>query len=354
MTKEEILQGFNPNSAGVNGKLFGLPYEAEHSDIIILPVPWEVTVSYQTGTARGPEAILRASQQVDLSRTEFTEPWKVGVCMLPVSSEVAARGKENRELAASCIEQLQNGEDVLPLHLETVNAACQSLAQEIYGLAGEWLQKGKVVGLVGGDHSTPFGLMQALASRYDHFGILQIDAHCDLRKAYEGFDYSHASIMYNALRLEEAERLVQVGIRDYCEEELQRIEQSNGRIKTYFDKALKKELWNGTPWKNICEKIVDDLPPFIYISFDIDGLDPKLCPHTGTPVPGGLEFDQISLLFETIVLSGKKIIGFDLAEVAPGDDEWDANVGARVLRELCNWTAASHKLISLRQQNYFQ
>ncbi|PGH38070.1 MAG: agmatinase [Candidatus Nephrothrix sp. EaCA] len=349
MTKEEILQGFDPNSAGAPGKLFGLPYEAEHSDIVILPVPWEVTVSYQTGTAHGPEAILQASQQVDLSRTEFTEPWKAGVCMLPVSSGVAAHGEENRELAASCIKQLQNGEKVSPLDLEIINAACESLAQRVHDVACEWLQKGKIVGLAGGDHSTPFGLMQALASRCPGFGILQIDAHCDLRKAYEGFSYSHASIMYNALRLEEVERLVQVGIRDYCDEELQRIEQSNGRIKTYFDKTLKKELWNGTPWKNTCEKIVDDLPPLIYISFDIDGLDPKLCPHTGTPVPGGLEFDQISLLFETIVSANKKIIGFDLVEVAPGNDEWDANVGARVLRELCNWTAASHKLISLRR-----
>ena len=73
----------------------------------------------------------------------------------------------------------------------------------------------------------------------------------------------------------------------------------------------------------------------IYISFDIDGLDPKLCPHTGTPVPGGFELDQLSYLFKEIVKAEKKIIGFDLCEVAPGDDEWDANVGARVLWELC-------------------
>lgn len=348
MTKEELLQNFNPNSVGVKGKLFGLPYEAEHSDLIILPVPWEVTVSYQTGTARGPEAILQASQQVDLSRMEFVNPFETGIYMLPVSADLMKLGQENRALAGSYIRQLEEGGEGPAIIAEKINKASRYLNQFVQSHASEWLQQGKIVGLLGGDHSTPFGLMQALAERYANFGILQIDAHCDLRKAYEGFTYSHASIMYNALRLPEVERLVQVGIRDYCEDELKIIEQSKGRVKTYFDRSLKKDLWNGVSWKNFCEGIVRELPEHIYISFDIDGLDPKLCPHTGTPVPGGLEFDQISLLFETIVLSNKKIIGFDLTEVAPGEnDEWDANVGARMLRELCNWTAASRKLVSL-------
>lgn len=348
MTKEEIVRQFNPNSVGVKGRLFGLPYEAEHSDIIILPVPWEVTVSYQTGTALGPDAILQASQQVDLSRTEFIDPWKTGIYMLPVSSDLRKLGEENRELAAACITQLEEGEAGSAIIVDKINNASQYLNQFVQCNASEWLQQGKIVGLVGGDHSTPFGLMKALAERYANFGILQIDAHCDLRKAYEGFTYSHASIMYNALQLPEVERLVQMGIRDYCEDELQLIRQSNGRVKTYFDRQLRKELWNGTSWTNCCKKIVEELPEHIYISFDIDGLDPKLCPHTGTPVPGGFEFDQMSLLFESLVLSNKKIIGFDLVEVAPGEnDEWDANVGARMLRELCNWTAASRKLISL-------
>jgi agmatinase len=192
-----------------------------------------------------------------------------------------------------------------------------------------------LVGLIGGDHSTPYGFIQALAERYDSFGILQIDAHCDLRNAYEGFTFSHASVMFNAIQIKNVSHLVQVGIRDFCEEELQVINQ-NKKITTFFDANLKKENYEGQNWKKQCDAIIKALPNKVYISFDIDGLDPKLCPNTGTPVPGGLEFEHAVYLFTQLQMKGKKIIGFDLNEVAPGKDEWDANVGARMLFKLCH------------------
>jgi agmatinase len=203
------------------------------------------------------------------------------------------------------------------------------------------------VGLVGGDHSTPLGFMEALAEKHSEFGILQIDAHCDLRKAYEGFEFSHASIMYNALKLRQVKKLVQVGIRDWCEEENNYIRSSKGRVVTFFDHAMKRSLYEGTSWKSLCDKIVSQLPKNVYVSFDIDGLDPKLCPSTGTPVPGGLEFEQAVYLIEQVVRKGKKIIGFDLNEVAPGADEWNGNVGARMLYKMCNLAAASNNLTRL-------
>jgi len=194
----------------------------------------------------------------------------------------------------------------------------------------------KLPALLGGDHSTPLGFMEALADQHKSFGILQIDAHCDLRNAFEGFTYSHASIMYNALQIKQVERLVQVGIRDYCEEEMKLIESSNNRVVTFFDADLKNFSYNGMTWQKQCELIVKQLPQKVYISFDIDGLLPNLCPNTGTPVPGGLEFQQAVYLLNAVVESGRKIIGFDLNEVAPGKDEWDANVGARMLFCLCH------------------
>ena len=131
-------------------------------------------------------------------------------------------------------------------------------------------------------------LRKAIAEKFGDFGILQIDAHCDLREAYEGFVYSHASIMYNALEeIPAITRLVQVGIRDYCEEEWEYIRQSNGRIVTYFDKDIKERQYEGDNWKAIADEIIQQLPEKVYLSFDIDGLDPKLCPNTGTPVQGG-------------------------------------------------------------------
>jgi agmatinase len=209
------------------------------------------------------------------------------------------------------------------------------------------LDEGKLVAVLGGDHSTPLGLLDALAARYegaeaDGFGILQFDAHADLRAAYEGFEFSHASIMYNALKIKPVQRLVQVGIRDICEAEARLADESNGRVTIFYDAYLQEERLNGTPWKKICKKIVANLPQHVYISFDIDGLDPKLCPGTGTPVPGGLEFEQACYLIKYVVKSGRRIIGFDLNEVAPGTDpDWNGGVGARLLYKLCNWMAVS-------------
>jgi agmatinase len=104
----------------------------------------------------------------------------------------------------------------------------------------------------------------------------------------------------------------------------------------FTEYGIRKDLFEGRKWKDICEDIVHELPEKVYISFDIDGLAPHLSPNTGTPVLGGFSLEEVVYLFEKILESGKKIIGFDLCEVAPGKDgEWDGNVGARVLYKLC-------------------
>jgi agmatinase len=214
------------------------------------------------------------------------------------------------------------------------------------------LKAGKLIGLVGGEHSVPLGFFRALSDQYDRFGILQIDAHADLRKSYEGFTYSHASIMYNALKLPSIGRIVQVGVRDYCEEEVNVVQRAMGRVVTYYDEDIKDKLYKGRTWDILCDEIIAQLPKHVYISFDIDGLDPKLCPSTGTPVAGGLEFHQAIHLIKKLVLSDRKIIGFDLCEVSPGKNDWDANVGARVLYQLCNWSAVSNGLLKLANAEY--
>ncbi|PIZ06753.1 MAG: agmatinase, partial [Flavobacteriales bacterium CG_4_10_14_0_8_um_filter_32_5] len=196
------------------------------------------------------------------------------------------------------------------------------------------------VTVLGGDHNSPLGLIQALAEKHTNFGILQIDAHADLRIAFEGFEFSHASIAYNALKLKQISKLVQVGIRDICQEEIDYISNSKGKIKTFFDWDIKQQQFEGKTWATICDEIIAELPENIYITYDIDALDPKLCPNTGTPVPGGFEYDQVNYLINKITESKKKIIGFDLNEV--GNNEWDANVGARILFKLCNFMQKSN------------
>ncbi|HYC85373.1 MAG TPA: agmatinase family protein [Chryseosolibacter sp.] len=349
MTKEDFILQFDPNAPGATGNLFGLPFTPDVAELIVIPVPWEVTVSYHTGTVNGPHAILNASSQIDLAVKDIPDAWKLGIGMLPIPSDLVAECSKLRELASKRIASLEAGEKIYgddPV-VPKVNEGCENLNVYIKSLTQKLLKEGKMVALLGGDHSTPLGFIRALSERYNRFGVLQFDAHADLRKAYEGFTYSHASIMYNALKLPAVARLVQVGIRDYCDEELHVMKRGMGRIKTYFDSDLKAALYEGETWASLCDAIINDLPQDVYISFDIDGLDPKLCPNTGTPVAGGLEFEQAVYLIKRVVASGRKIIGFDLNEVAPGKDDWDANVGARLLYHLCNWMAVSQgKLIA--------
>lgn len=346
--KEEKRQSFDPNAPSPSGKLFGLPYDVDEADILLIPVPWGVTVSYRTGTALAPEAILKASGQIDLYSDQIQHVWNLAVAMLPLNAELKELSDSLRQLAGAHIHALESGSSSngdSSIMLSKINDGCENMNVYVKAVAQRYLREGKIVGLVGGDHSSPLGLIRALAEKHNRFGILQIDAHADLRKAYEGFLYSHASIMYNALKIPAVGRLVQVGIRDWCEEEAQVMSRSLGRIKTFSDHELSRQLLEGTSWSSICASIIQELPPLVYISFDIDGLDPKLCPNTGTPVPGGLQFTQIRLLLQAIVASGRKIIGFDLNEVAPGNDEWDANVGARILWELCQWCGVSNGLL---------
>ena len=337
------LSQFDPNSVGIlSNNVFGLPFSEEDAKLVLLPVPWEVTVSYSNGTARGPEQIFKASFQVDLLDPDVKDGWKTGFFMREPDKHLLLRSDYLRKEAELYIKFLTEGGEIgenqfLKKTLVDVNTGTKVMNEWVYNQTLALLNKGKLVGLVGGDHSTPLGYFKAIGEKKGDFGILQIDAHCDLRDSYEGFQYSHASIMYNALNeVPQLQKLVQVGIRDYCEEELDYINESNGRVVTFFDKNIKERQFEGESWRSICDSIVETLPQQVYISFDIDGLDPKLCPHTGTPVPGGFEAEQIFYLFKRVVASGRKLVGFDLNEVSTSHDEWDANVGARVLFKLCN------------------
>jgi agmatinase len=227
--------------------------------------------------------------------------------------------------------------------LKDINEGGKFLTNWVFEHTLNLLEQGKLVGLLGGDHSTPLGFWKAIAKKHGSFGILQIDAHCDLRVAYEDFTHSHASVTYNALQeIPELERVVQVGIRDFSHGEWNYICNSNYRVVAFLDRDIKKRQYEGEHWAKICQEIIETLPQKVYISFDIDGLDPKLCPNTGTPVPGGLESEQVHYLFRQIHKSGRQILGFDLVEVGVSENNWDANVGARELWQLCNLIVANN------------
>ena len=318
--------------------LFCLSCSPSEASIIIIPAPWEVTVSSRSGTALGPESILKASYQLGLFAHEYTAARKIGIAMLPIPHEWKMLSDLLRHDTASYIHALELGIHRSTLRggvLQKINRHTLQFKEDIKAKAATYLNKGKLVAVLGGDHSTALGLIEVLAEKYEEFGILHIDAHATLRKAYQGFIYSHASIMHNALKLPQVKKLVQVGLRDYSQEEAQIIAASKGRIIAFPDEQLKQQRFEGIIWDVSCREIVNHLPEKVYISFDIDGLDAKLCPSTGTPVPGGLELDEMSYLLKCLVKSGKKIIGFDLCEVAPGENiDWDAQIGSRMLYRL--------------------
>lgn len=335
---------FDPNAAALpDSGVFGLPHSPDEAKVVLIPVPFEATTSYGGGTAEGPAAILEASKQVDLFDLDTGRPYEAGIAMLEAPAQIRAWNDEAKALAKPIIES--GGANVDAAALAKVNALCEQMNGWVYETAKKLIAQKKIVGLVGGDHSTPFGCIKAHAEAYPGLGVLHLDAHADLRDAYEGFTWSHASIMFNVVqRVPQVAKLVQVGIRDFGEAEYEVIRSSNGRIHTFFDSKLSRMRLDGAPWRELVDSMIAELPEHIYLSWDIDGLEPTLCPHTGTPVPGGLTFAQAVALLEGIDRAGKKIVGFDLNEVAPGpDDEWDGNVGARLLYKMIGWALLSQQ-----------
>jgi agmatinase len=338
---------FDPGAAAAPGSgVFGLPHTPEQARVVLLPIPFEATTSYGGGTARGPEAILAASRQIDLFDLQTGRPYEAGIAWLnpPLNCHIL-----NERARSAALPVLEAGGVSQAPHLAErasyVNQLCTELNALVAGQLELFLGQGKLVGAVGGDHGSVFGAIAATAKKHPGMGVLHLDAHADLRGAFEGFTYSHASIMDNVERLPEVGGIVQVGLRDLSEEEHARIHDSRGRLVAHYDHELAHAQASGVPFSQVCKQIAGELPHAVYLSFDIDGLDPSLCPHTGTPVPGGLSFGQVNVLLEAVVESGRRIVGFDLSEVAPGPegDEWDANVGARLLYKMIGWMLKSQR-----------
>lgn len=327
-----MLVNFDANGpASPDSGIFGLPCSIDNSELVILPVPWDATTSYLQGTAGCREQILEASRQIDLWDEEFPDnPWQKGICLLETSAEIAQHNHQTRQL----IEAYR-----LHAHastLQQINQACAQLNDYVFTESQQLLATHKVI-LLGGEHSISLGYYQALAEKHAQFGILHLDAHLDMRQAYEGFSYSHASIMYNSLRLiPQIQQITSVGIRDYCVEEANFARENSDRIRVFSERELQYARFRGTNWHDLATEIIADLPPKIIISWDIDGLDPGLCPHTGTPVMGGRSIYECYYLLHLLRQKNIQIIGVDLVEIG-GNAEWDANVAGRILYKLAQY-----------------
>jgi agmatinase len=346
-SKQNKISKFNPDGVGItSANIFGLPFTVEESDVVVIPVPWDVTVSSGEGTAQGPMSVFSESFQIDLFDEVVFDPWKAGIAMEEIPEKLIKQNKKLRKKARTYIQYLEkNGQGNIPKEYlairDEINLACQELCDNLQEKCSQYLSQDKLPVILGGDHSTPLGLIKALAGKNESFGILQIDAHADLRPAYEGFTHSHASIMYNTLAIDQVSKLVQVGTRDFCNQEWQLIRDNPERIKTFTSRELHKNMFEGKSWLTMADKMINELPDKVYISLDVDGLEPSLCPGTGTPVPGGLSFNQLLFLAERLIETGRTIIGFDLVETGP--QQLDGIVSCRLLYRLIALMLRSNK-----------
>ena len=333
---------FDPGAAAAPGSgIFGLTTRPEESAVHVLGVPFDATASYRKGAWRAPEAILRASRQVDLYDLATGRPYEAGICMVDAGGEIAALHAEASPLADLVIAAGGDvsGDARLARALERVNAIGEQLNALVHARVEAVLDQAKLPAVVGGDHSAPYGAIAACAERFPGLGILHFDAHADLRRAYEGFEWSHASILDNVMRRLPIARLLQVGLRDLSEEEHERIRSSEGRIQAVFDRDWSSARLEGRNLRQLAREALSALPENVYVTFDVDGLDPALCPGTGTPVPGGLDWGEAMLWLDELARSGRRVVGLDLNEVNPGaaapdEDSYDAIVGARLLYRL--------------------
>lgn len=290
-------------SLGIKKNFLGIEKEYssyEKSKIAVLSAPLEKTVSYGKGTANGPKEILKASHYVEFYDEELV-----------------------REL---CFDK---GIATLP-EMKFKDIPVKKSIDKIYKKVKQLIADEKFVVTLGGEHSLSSAPVRAHFEAYDNLSVLQIDAHSDLRQKYEGSKYSHASVM--ACVAEFTKDIIQVGIRAQCKEEAEFIHEN--KICTYYARDIR----NGVHGDNWHDKVVDDLKENVYITFDVDGLDPSVINATGTPEPGGLFWDETMNLLRKIGLA-KNIVGFDVVELAPSKyHESSSFTAAKLIYKLLNYS----------------
>ena len=320
---------------------FGVKTTFASADLILIPAPWEATASYAGGAAQGPELIKKASSQLDFFNRSFKACYNRQIYFELEDPAIKSLNQKVRSYAQAVQKNwtedkiLTSADKAL---CQKVNQASLSFLEGLYKKSLNIFEQGKIPALVGGEHSVSLSLIRLIGEKLKgDYGLLHIDAHADLRESYQGFKHSHASVMYNVLDLPfPPKKLVQVGVRDYSKEEYEYIKSSQ-HIDCFFDEDIYKNLFNGKNWGEICESIVSALPQKIYVSLDVDGLLWSYAPGTGTPVPGGLSYNQLLYLFAEIKRQKKQLIAFDVVETSSGEkkeqafSEWNGNVASRLI-----------------------
>ena len=341
---------FDPNGAiPDNGNYFGIPLEPEEAALVLISAPWDLSLKVRNGSSFAPDAIIEASRSVDFFEPMAPDSWRKGIATVPIDYTIQDMSHRLRSDAERIVKvhEKQGGTTfdnlVYERSLRRVNEGFQALNDNIYKQSQTWLSEGKIVGLVGGDQSTAYGHIRAVAEHHGSLGVLHIDSSCNLKSCHQGFEFSHASVMHNILRdVPQVERLVGVGVRAFSPEEWQRAE-GDPRVKLFTGQSIWSRHFEGVLWSTICNEIVESLPQNVYVSLDVNGLTVECSPHNGMVVAGGVRFPEVIYLLGKIVDSGRKIVGFDLSEVVPDmDDKTDAAIASRLLYNICSMALKNH------------
>ncbi|MCQ2286313.1 MAG: agmatinase [Bacteroidales bacterium] len=256
----------------------------ENSKYVLLPVAYDGTSTFIKGADKGPQAIIDASDSIELYDVQFEmEPYTAGIYT-----------------------------DMHGCDFTTPDAMVQS----VYTRVKHFIDKQKHIGILGGEHSVSVGSIKAFSEKYADLSVLQVDAHADLRDDYHGSIYNHACVMRRA---QDFARVVQVGIRNVCTEEMHNIVKEN---IFYAHQMYQNDDW--------MEQAIGRLTDHVYLTIDLDGLDPSVLPSTGTPLPGGLSWYTLITFLEKLFAT-KKIVGFDVVELCPQPYDKSSDVLAAVL-----------------------
>ena len=301
--------------------------------VYIYPVPWDVTTTFGSGTHAGPNQIQSIWHQLDHSHPFHESP--ISVSFLLPNQHIIDLQSQFKDKSCQIIQKLNQGESLTKkdqLDLSKINQACKASFDYVYDDTLALIKKKDPFILCGGEHGVGLGYVKALGHAFDSFSVLQIDAHMDCRISYFGYDYSHASVITHYASMPHVNTITQVGIRDYDQQERLFQEQHQTPFHLFLDYDIHRNLMMGDAFYTVVMKIINTLSSRVFISLDVDGLAPYLCPNTGTPVPGGLSYNQLVFLFEELAKQ-KQIVGAELVEVSDTKNSvWNANVGARLLQ----------------------
>ena len=318
--------------------------------IVLVSAPWAVTSAAGQGAAYTPDAIIDASTAVSLYDIVSNTSIEGKVATAEVDYDLQESSLQLGGDAAKVVAHIEDGGvlsgDYFARKVVRINLGFRDMHRSVGKRVFRYANKGKIVGIVGGDHSVTFGAVRSISSVHPQMGVLFIDAHSDLRPSGKIFDYSHLSVARNIVdEIPAVSKLVQVGVRDMSLEEVE-FAQNHPKVTMFCHEKLTAERFSGRSWGEVCDDVVSQLPEKVYISFDIDALSPECCPHTKRPVAGGMTFDEAVCLINRVAESGREIVGFDLTEIVPVMESGvDAAVGARMLVKLCAAALCSKKEI---------